>query len=261
MRKTRVFGNPVGLGHRPNVRIAATIAGQLGRDPDWAITTIDGVTHEHWLIEGEKAGDLCAEFEDVLYVTDGHHRLAAAARVAAEEGRADAHLPAGFFSADELRLRSFARCILRPTNDVDAIIRRLEAEHHLTEVDDTAARPRQRGEFGVGIADRRFLMRLGAEELPGDPYESLDVNLLQKLVLEPVFGIADMRGDKRLRFVADLSDTSHLDLDAQIWFLPFPAAVDEVMAVADSGRVMPPKSTLFTPKLPAGLVIRLVDEP
>lgn len=260
MHATRVYGNPVALGHRPNTHVTEVLDAHAGRVPDTAFTSIDGMTHELWPVTGDDSEALCREFDSVLYVTDGHHRLAAAARVAAEEGRVGAFLPAGLFSSEELRLRAFARCLIDLKTDSNRIIEELGTEHHLVEVDAAAARPTRSGEFGVGIGDRYFRLRLGHDEIPNDPYESLDVNLLQNLILEPLFGIPDPRGDKHLRFVADLSETSHLDLDAPVWFLPYPAAVEEVMAVADSGRVMPPKSTLFTPKLPAGLVVRLIDE-
>jgi uncharacterized protein (DUF1015 family) len=230
------------------------------RTPDLSFTTMDGLRHELWSIEGDEAQRLCHEFDSVVYVTDGHHRLAAASLVAGEENRADAFIPAGLFAADELRLRSFARCVLHSPITAEEAIDRLSTDHHLVEVDAATARPSVRGEFGLGIAGRYFRLRLGSREIPDDPYDSLDVNLLQNLILGPVFGISDQTDNKRIHFVADLSETSHLGLDADVWFLPFPAAVEDVMAVADSGRVMPPKSTLFTPKLPAGLVIRPIDE-
>ena len=77
MQTTRVFGNPIALGHRPNAKIANAIAAHLDRDPDSSFTTMDGLSHEHWLIDGKEARELCDTFDDVLYVTDGHHRLAA----------------------------------------------------------------------------------------------------------------------------------------------------------------------------------------
>lgn len=259
MRHTRVYGNPVALGHRPNRSIRSLIDSHIDRDADISFPTMDGSLHELWVIAGEEAQNVCLTFDTVLYVTDGHHRLAAAARVAAEEGRRDAFLPAGLFSSEELRLRSFARCVVHVDTDDGAIINRLGAEHTLIEVDAAAARPRETGEFGARVGDTYFLLRLGAAEIPDDAYDALDVNLLQNLILEPVFGIGTRAG-RHLQFVADLTETSHLDLDEDVWFLPYPARVEDVMSVADSGRVMPPKSTLFTPKLPAGLVIRPLDE-
>lgn len=259
MRTTRVYGNPVALGHRFDPTIKEVTDAHTGRTPDFTFTTMDGLRHELWLIEGDVAQSLCRDFDDVVYVTDGHHRLAAASLVAGEEKRANAFLPAGLFAADQLRLRSFARCVLHSPIAAEQAISRLSTDHHLIEVDAAEARPSARGEYGLGIAGRYFRLRLGSSEIPADPYESLDVNLLQNLILGPVFGVTDQTDNRRIHFVADLSETSHLDLDAKVWFLPFPAAVEDVMAVADSGRVMPPKSTLFTPKLPAGLVIRPID--
>jgi uncharacterized protein (DUF1015 family) len=115
-----------------------------------------------------------------------------------------------------------------------------------------------RFEFGVMIRGRYFRLQIDRRNIPDDPYDSLDVNLLQNPILGPVFGITNSRRDKRLRFVADLTDDSQTNIDSDAWLLPFPAAVGDVKAVADSGQVMPAKSTWFAPKLPSGLAIRLL---
>ncbi len=260
MRTTRIYGNPVALAYRSHSGLDATIAAHTGREADTAFTTADGISHQLWVIEGHEAEEACHGFGDVLYVTDGHHRLAAASLVAAQEGRMNARLPVGLFSAEALRLRSFARCVVDPDLDADAAIDRLASEYLMEEVTGLEARPRARFEYGVKIGDRHFRLQLDRDTIPDNPYDSLDVNLLQNLILGPVFGISDARSDKRLRYVADLTDTSQTHFDSDAWLLPFPTAVGDVMAVADSGRVMPAKSTWFAPKLPSGLVIRSMDE-
>ncbi len=259
MRTTRIYGNPVALAHRPHPGVAATIAAHTGRDADTAFTTVDGVSHELWLVEGDEARELCRGFNSVLYITDGHHRLAAASLVASREDRMDARFPVGLFSAEELMLRSYARCVVDPNLDADAVVRRLRSEHQMEEVSGLEARPRARFEFGAKIGNRYFRLQIDRRKIPEDPYRSLDVNLLQDLILGPVFGINNPDRDRRLRFVADTSDASHTDINFDVWLLPLPAAASDVMAVADSGQVMPPKSTWFEPKLPSGLMIRLLN--
>ena len=261
MSTTRIYGNPVALAHRPHEAISQAIAGELLREPDSSFIASDGYSHSLWAIEGQAAFDLCASYNDELYITDGHHRLAAAWRVAKAEKKDDPHLPAGLFSQDELRLRSFARCVVDPDVDPDAVIERLGNEHRLEEVSDVEARPLGRADFGVKIGGRSFRLHIDRARVPDDVYGSLDVNLLQDLILKPVFGIVDPRQDDRLHFVADTSDQDETDIDCSAWFLPFPTTVSDVMAVADLGLVMPPKSTWFSPKLPSGLVIRLLDRP
>lgn len=256
---TRVYGNPVALAHRPHRGITVAIGEHSQRDPDISFTTVDGRTHQLWAITGASAENLCRGFDNALYITDGHHRLAAASAVAAEEGHPNASMPAGLFSAAEMQLRAFARCIVDPDLDAEAIVAQLTAEHRVEEVR-AAARPRERFEFGVKVRDRYFRLRMDRSQLPSDPYACLDVNLLQDRILDPVFGIKNPRHDRRLRFVADLSDNSKTDTDADAWLLPFPTAIGDVMDVADAGKVMPPKSTWFAPKLPSGLVIQPLDQ-
>lgn len=258
MRQTRIYGNPVALAYREHAALGAAIAAHAEREPDFSFTTADGAIHALWLVSGDEAEALCRSFNETLYITDGHHRLAAAALVAAEEGRVDARLPAGVFAAGELRLRSFARYVVDPALDAAALIDRLGSEHTLEEVSELAARPRSRFDFGVKISDRSFRLRLDRDRVPDDPYESLDVKLLQDLVLSPILGISNPRRDLRLRFAPDLPDRS-VEAEFDAWFLPYPTSITDVMAVADAGRTMPPKSTWFAPKLPSGLVIRMLD--
>ena len=206
MRTTRIYGNPVALAHAPHAAIDTAIATHTKREPDHSFVAADGVAHALWAIDGDEAQRLCESYTDALYITDGHHRLAAAALVADEEGRHDAHFPAALFSARELRLRSFARGVVDPDIDVDDVIRRLGKEHRLEEVREGAARPRDRFEFGAKIAGRSFLLHLDRRQVPDDLYRRLDVNLLQDLILGPIFGIEDPRNDDRLHFLPDTVD-------------------------------------------------------
>lgn len=259
MRSTRVYGNPISLTHRPEPRVSTTTSAFTAQPADVSFRTVDDVAHELWLLEGSEAEYLCELFTTDLYITDGHHRLAAAAAVAAEESRTDAYLPAGVFSSEQLRLRSFARCIVDPQLDIAAAIDRISSRHQLYELGADQARPLAAGQFGVKLGNRYFRMQLDVRQAEMRPPDSLDVKMLQDQVLGPVFGITKPRKDKRLRFVADLTSQSHAAIEADAWFLPFPVQVTDVMAVADSGKVMPAKSTWFAPKVPSGLAIRTVD--
>jgi uncharacterized protein (DUF1015 family) len=261
MRSTRIYGNPVALAYREHVGLNTMIAAHSVREADFSFTAADGYAHSLWVVEGAEADELCRNFHETLYITDGHHRLAAASVVAGEEGRMNHHIPAGLFSADELRLRSFARCVIDPDLDAMVVIDRLGSDHHLEEVDEGEARPRGRYEYGVKIGGASYRLRVDDANVPDDLYRSLDVNLLQDLILEPVFGIQNPRQDGRLHFIPDLPEgRDDEEIECGAWFLPYPASVGDVMAVADSGRAMPPKSTWFAPKLPSGLVIRLLDK-
>ncbi len=258
MRTTRVYGNPAVLTHRSDDTLASMLLAQTRGAPDVAFTSIDGIQHEMWLMTGTNAEDLTSRDVGPLYITDGHHRFAAASAVALKEGRQDASLPVGLFASNQLSLRSFARCITDPTLDRDGLRRRLGAAFELREVPGDQARPRQRGEVAIGIGMERFLLEFDPTTIPGDTYEALDSKLLQSQVLRPVLGITDARTDRRVRFVPDLPGDP--EFDADVWFLPYPATLEDVISVADAGLVMPAKSTLFFPKLPSGLVIRQLDD-
>lgn len=260
MRTTRVFGNPpvTAFGSEPGAEgaIAAVAAGPPTSD----FTTVDNIKHELWVVNGDAAHELCRQIDTDLYITDGHHRLAAAALVASDEDRPDARIPVGVFSAGEFRLRSFARCINDPDLDAAAVIQRVQGELELEEVGVDEAVPRSRFEFGAKVGDEYYRLRIPDDRIGDDHYASLNTNLIQQLVLGPVFGITHPRLDKRLRFVAHLDDQDEACPDADAWFLPFPLEVSDVMAVANSDRTMPAKSTWFAPKLPSGLVIRPLDK-
>ena len=259
MATTRIYGNPVALAHRDHPEVEETLRVQSEREPDITFTAMDGFRHSMWIVEGAPARDMCASFDDVLYITDGHHRLAAASTVAAEERRSDPHLPAGLFGSDQLQLRAFARGVRNTGVDPSDVIAFLRTTHELVEVPDAIPRPLRRHEVGCRVGRRSFVMTFNPDTISSELYRSLDVNLLHNLVLEPLFGITNPRTDARLRFEADNERRSHEPDIYDAWFLPYATGIDQVMAVADMGRAMPPKSTYFAPKLPSGIVIRLLE--
>jgi uncharacterized protein (DUF1015 family) len=260
MRDTGVYGNPPVTAYRPGPVPEQALAAHTERQPDSAFTTADGITHRLWVVEGSGAEELCQRIGSDLYITDGHHRLAAAALVASERDHLNARMPAGVFSAAEFRLRAFARCISDPSFDPAEAIKKLQEELEIVEVDPDRARPEARYQFGAKIGERHFRLEVPDEKIPNDHYASLNTNLLLELVLRPVFGIENPRTDKRVRFVADLGDGREAYAGSDAWFLPFPLQAADVIEVADAGQTMPAKSTWIAPKLPSGLVIRPIDQ-
>ncbi len=260
MRTTRLYGNPPVTAFRPTSEVEEAISGHTKREPTSTFTTVDNIKHQLWLVGGDEAHELCRHIDTDLYITDGHHRLAAAALAASEEGRPDARIPVGVFSANEFRLRSFARCVTDPELNAGAAVADLQAGFELEEVAMEEAFPRSRFEFGAKIGDRYFRLGIPDDRIPVDHHGSLNTNLIQDLVLGPIFGITHPRLDKRLRFDAHLDDLGESSATPDAWFLPYPLEVRDVMAVANSDRTMPAKSTWFAPKLPSGLAIRPLDQ-
>lgn len=259
MRTTRIYGNPVALAHRPDPVIDAAIAAETARPADYSFVSADGFSHALWAVGRDDAERLCGSFVQPLYITDGHHRLAAASAVAARELRQNPYLPAGLFSTEQLRLATFARCVVDPELDAGATVAALRERHHLQDVSAAEARPTGKHEFGVRIGGGTYRLRIDPTDIPTDVYRALDVNLLQDLILRPLFGINNPRRDRRLHFSPDLPRLQPEHERCSAWFLPFPVAVHDVMVIADAGLAMPPKSTRFGPKLPSGLVVRLLD--
>lgn len=260
MQSTRILGNPVALTHRDHDGMAQGLARHSQGLADVEFTSIDGTEHQLWVVSGDPAAALCQSFEDDVYITDGHHRMAAASLLAKAEGLERAAIPGALFAESELRLWAFARTVrceaARPGDIVEALQRRFA----LTPVDARVPRPQQPHQFGVRLGGASYLLTVPDEMIPSEVGAQLDVNLLQQHILEPLFGIADPRADERLGFVADTGDQAHEPDDFDAWFLPFPTAVDDVMTIADLGQTMPPKSTFFLPKVPSGLAVRLLDQ-
>ena len=259
MQSTRIFGNPVALTHTDTAAATTLLASASSKTPDLVFESIAGTHHELWLVSGEDALALCASIPDPVYVTDGHHRLAAAVLLSATESLPDLHLPGAFYAENEQRLGTYSRALTDPTIDPDDVLIALRQRFALDEVAATVPRPSARQQLGLRLGGRSYVITVPDELVPSDTYGALDVNLLQDLLLGPLFGVDDPRTDARLKFVADTDDAAHAPDAFDAWFLPHAPSVSEVMAVADLGQSMPPKSTYFMPKVPSGLVIRTID--
>ena len=257
MNSTRVFGNPVALTHRPQGRVSDLVVECGGRKPDLPLKASDGSSHDLWLIGGEEASSFCRELRGPLYVTDGHHRLAAASSLAAGERR-QGFLPAAIFDTSQLRLGSFARCLRSMPLSPEALLAAIASDHRITESEPSDAIPEKRGQIGARVGSRYVKIDIASHLVPDDVSESLDANLLQNLILQPLLGVEDPRNDPRVEFI---EATTEFDKDEYpAWFLPHPESVDSVLEIADEGLTMPPKSTLFFPKVPAGIAIRYVED-
>ena len=211
------------------------------------------------------------------YVADGHHRAAAAARVAEEylarqappDAESAAHFfLAAYFPSDQLRILDYNR-VVRDLGDLDAasFLSRLEDAGFELQREYEARRPPGPGSFGMYLGDSGWhLLAARPEIVPDDDaVRRLDVALLAERVLEPILGIADPHTDPRIDFVGGARGMDELERRVDsgrdaLAFALYPTRLEDVMTVADAGRVMPPKSTWFEPKLRSGLVVQLLDD-
>ncbi|MHC4992409.1 MAG: DUF1015 domain-containing protein, partial [Planctomycetota bacterium] len=229
----------------------------------------DGVTHTVWPVEKPQAYcDLFASVECV-YVADGHHRCASAARAAAEhrktagvsgaEAECDWFL-AAVFPASNLTILAYNRLVSDLAGKTpDQVLDELGGAGSLTRTDEP--RPQRPGVFCVYLDGQWRQLALDPASIDhGDPIGSLDAALLQDRVLSPLLGIGDPRSDRRLEFVGGIRGTGELERrvdsgEAAIAFSLYPTSIEQLLNVADAGLIMPPKSTWFEPKLRSGLFV------
>jgi uncharacterized protein (DUF1015 family) len=268
----RAHDEPVFLMYRPDspgaTDVAAVLADVTAGEPEYDLTTDDGIRHTLWVVaEPEDVGALVEAFAEMstLYVADGHHRSAAAARVAGMRSEPGAsEFPSVVFPADELTVMAYNR-VVRDLGDLDAdaFVAALAEQFDVVGVD--GAPEPARHEFGLYVGGRWSLLaaRPGLVD-EDDPIARLDVSVLQDTVLAPILGIDDPRTNERIAFVGGIRGTAELErlVDSGGYAVAFalhPTSTEEVMDVADLGDVMPPKSTWFEPKLRSGLFVHPID--
>jgi len=267
---------PVLLSYKSDPAVDGVLAAQASGVPAADITADDGVRHMIWVIRDadiinrlEQAFDAMA----ALYIADGHHRSAAAARVAASRRKANpAHTGeeaynyflAVMFPHDQMRIMDYNR-VVRDLNghSEEAFLDRLKPSF-LVEASGAPVAPGRAGEFGMYLTGRWFCLRIQRRLIPADdPVGRLDVSLLANNLIEPVLGINDPRRDPRINFVGGIRGLGELERrvnsgEMAVAFSMYPTGMEDLMAVADCGEVMPPKSTWFEPKLADGLVSHML---
>lgn len=243
------------------------------RDPDIAVTADDDVTHELWVIaDSAPIEELTSAFEGLpaLYIADGHHRSAAAARVSAARGSGDPDASHRYFLSvvfphHSLTILDYNR-VVRDLNGrtSEALIAEI-AERFAVTPAPTPVRPAEAREFGMYLAGGWHQLKLRPELVPeGDAVGRLPVNLLARNLIEPLLGIEDQRADARIDFVGGGRGLAGLAArvdsgEMAVAFSLYPTQMEDVMAVADAGGIMPPKSTWFEPKLADGMVSYVLD--
>ncbi len=252
------------LAYRSTPRLSALLDELTAGAPAWVVTTEDGVRHSLWRTPEARVEELRQAFKEVprLYIADGHHRSAAASRIHRRRGQGpSAHFLAGLYPADRLQVLAYNRVVEdlnghTPESFLDAV--RVAFDVAPT-ADDTPV-PAAHGEVTMLLDGQWYRLHARAAIRSPDPVSGLDVSLLQDHVLKPLLGIEDPRTSQRIRFIGGIHGVHGLEKavheGAAVAFHLFPTSLDQLFAVADAGRVMPPKSTWFEPKLREGVVVR-----
>ena len=266
---------PVFLAYPDDDVLDAVVARYTLQEPEYDfIAPVDGFRHQFWIIDKEE--DITAVTERFalmphLYIADGHHRTAAAALVGAEKAKANpAHtgteeynyLMAVCFPASQLTILDYNRVVKDLNGHSPAeFLALLEKDFVVSPQGTEPYRPARLHEFSLYLKGEWYSLMLK----PGlvdetDPIESLDVSISSKRILDEILGIKDLRSDKRIDFVGGLRGLGELKRrvdsgEMQMALALYPVSMQQIIRIADSGNIMPPKATWFEPKLRSGLVV------
>ncbi|WP_314572199.1 DUF1015 domain-containing protein [Alloprevotella tannerae] len=242
------------------------------------VAPIDHFRHQFWVIADPKDKEvITTEFDkmDALYIADGHHRSAAAALVGAERAKQNPNntgneeynfYMAVCFPAEQLTILDYNR-VVKDLNGLtkDEFLKALGKNFIVEDMGTENYRPKKLHEFSAYLEGHWY--RLEAKEgtfNPNDPIGVLDVDISSRLILDEILGITDLRGDKRIDFVGGLRGLEELKRrvdngEMKFALALYPVTMEQIMTIADSGKIMPPKATWFEPKLRSGLVIHKLD--
>lgn len=279
VRVSMINAEPVFFAYGAVDRLEALMADIKLSDPVYRFTADDGVEHRLWVVDDEVViNEIIAEFEKMpaTYVADGHHRTAAAALVGNDLKKENpAHTGdeeynfflAVHFPDDQLSIYDYNR-VVKDLNghDVNSFLRALGDAFEVEKAGTEPYRPQALHEMGMYVEGEWYALkaRPGTYD-DNDPVGALDVTILSKQILEPVLGIHDLRNDKRIDFVGGIRGLGELERrvdggEMAVAFAMYPVSMRQIMDIADSGNIMPPKVTWFEPKLRSGLVVHSLED-
>lgn len=245
--------------------------------PLYDFTAEDGISHRVWRIdENAQIAAVRERFSAIpaVYIADGHHRCASAVKVGLKRREqhpgytgeeAFQYFLSVLFPDEELRILDYNR-VVRDLNGYTAqeFLEKLSESFLVEKAGKTPVRPAQKATFGMYLEDEWYRLRAKPAILSEDAVEGLDVSLLQNHLLGPILGVLDPKTDKRIDFVGGIRGLEELErrvhTDMRVAFSMFPTSIGELFAVADAGKLMPPKSTWFEPKLRSGLFLHSLED-
>lgn len=267
---------PIFLAYRADEVIRNEVAKAKEEKPLYSFTSPDGIRHHVYKISNaqsvENIEKAFAGIDDI-YIADGHHRAASAVKVGLK--RREEHpdytgeeefnyFLSVLFPDEELMIMPYNR-VVKDLNGYskEEFIKKIEEKFEIEE-SAAAVEPAYKAEFGMYLDEKWYKLKAKKDILSDDPVDGLDVAILQNNLLEPVLGIHDPKTDKRIDFVGGIRGLLELEkrchTDCVLAFSMYPTSIAELFAVADAGRLMPPKSTWFEPKLRSGLFIHKIEE-
>ena len=232
------------------------------RKPAFSVVGDHDVRHTLWVIDNDAEIKQISEAFDAqneAYIADGHHRSAAASRLAAEDNATDTgrFLAVAYFE-DEMQIFDYNRVVFDLNgNTKEEFLKKLEANFALSKI--SMAKPKEKGTFTMYLDGEWYLLKHIGAPVGSDPVSALDVSILSKKVLDEILGIQDLRNSERIDFIGGIRGAEEIKKvvdthKGSVGFMVYPTAVSELIAVADKKMLMPPKSTWFEPKLADGVV-------
>jgi uncharacterized protein (DUF1015 family) len=270
MRTIRAQTGNVFLAYRDVASLNTLIdAWKKNHAPLYDITASDGIQHTIWVVNDTTAVDsITASFEKEVpctYIADGHHRAASAAKVSAAlpESSAARYFLTTIFPASQLAILDYNRVVKDLNGHTSEELIRLLQDEFVITPSDSAVKPTHLHQFGMYVNGQWYSLEAKAGTYHEDPIGVLDITILTHNILNKWLGIQDQRTDKRIDFVGGIRGLGELEKrvnsgEMKIAFSLYPVSIEQLFAIADSGEVMPPKSTWFEPKLRDGLLTHLI---
>ena len=267
---------PIFLAYRAKEDLKEKIGELKKQAPVYDFVSEDGIGHRVWVIDNDSDVAMIEEaFGKIpaIYIADGHHRCASAVKVGLKRreqypdytGEEEFnYFLSVIFPDEELRILDYNR-VVKDLNGMDAaaFLTRIEEYFAVEKKGQAPYRPTEKGTFGMYLEDEWYCLSAKEEIKSEDAVEGLDVSLLQNDLLDPILGIMDPKTDKRIDFVGGIRGLGELErrvhTDMKVAFSMYPTSIAELFAVADAGRLMPPKSTWFEPKLRSGLFLHEIE--
>lgn len=271
---------PVFFAYKDNAGLSEIVSAAVAAEPEYSFTDENGFGHKFWVIDDDaviaRITELFTTQVSAFYVADGHHRTAAAARVGAEKRSSNRshsgdeeynYFMAVCFPESQLRIIDYNR-VVKDLNGLtpEQFLKALEEDFIVAEYTGAGVcRPDHLHGFSMYLGGKWYSL----ETRPGryddkDPIGVLDVTILSGLVLDKILGIKDLRTDKRIDFVGGIRGLEELSArvdsgEMKVAFALFPVSMKQLTDIADSGNIMPPKTTWFEPKLRSGLAIHKLE--
>ncbi len=277
VKYTNAHTGPIFLTYQSRADVDSIVSKIASTTPVNNFVAPDGIRHQFWVITDRVIiNEITKIFGNIpyLYIADGHHRAASAARVGVElAGKNPNHngneeynyFLAVLFPHDQLKIMDYNRVVKTLNNFTpEQLINEVRKKFDVRE-SAAQAKPMQKGEFGMYMEKKWYYMRVKTEVAEGgDIIDKLDVSILQKHILRPLLGIDDPRTSKQIDFVGGIRGLGELEKrvdsgEMAVAFALYPTSIEELMSIADAGKIMPPKSTWFEPKLRDGLVIHYLS--